>query len=245
MEQKKGADFRFFEELNDFLPSEKRKQWFTYYFKGNPSIKDSIEANGVPHTEIDLIMVNGNSVGFEYQLKDGDRVSCYPVFESFDIAGLTRLREEPLRNTKFILDVHLGKLARVLRMLGFDSLYSNKYEDREIVDIARAENRIILSRDIGLFKRRDVTHGYWVRSTHSEVQAFEVLKRFDLFRKIMPFTRCKACNSPLVPIEKEKILHRLEPKTRKYYNDFYTCRKCGRIYWKGSHYYSMLEKIHA
>ena len=148
----KAANFRFYEELNDFLPENKRKIEYSYAFYGTPAVKDAIEAEGVPHTEVDLILVNGKSVGFDYLLQHSDRVSVYPVFETLDISPVIRLREKPLRESKFILDVHLGKLTKLLRRLGFDSNYRNDYSDPEIVNISLKEKRIILTRDRGILK---------------------------------------------------------------------------------------------
>ncbi|MDO9047434.1 MAG: Mut7-C RNAse domain-containing protein [Methylobacter sp.] len=147
MKPEHTAEFRFYEELNDFLPPEQRKRTMHYRFSGHPGIKDPIEVFGVPHTEVDLIVVNGQSVGFDYQLQAGDRVAVYPVFETLDISSLVRLREKPLRNPRFILDVNLGKLAKRMRLLGFDSLYRNDYRDADIVNIAVNERRIVLTRD--------------------------------------------------------------------------------------------------
>lgn len=196
------AQFRFYEELNDFLPKEKRKRIFSFEFNGNPGIKDPIEALGVPHTEVDLILVNGASVGFHYQLQNDDFVSVYPVFESLDISPIAVLREKPLRRTAFVLDVHLGKLARLLRLLGFDVKYENNYDDPEIVQISVAENRIILTRDRRLLFAKAVTHGYWVRSTNAMQQVDEVLNRFDLRDCIAPFHRCIVCNGEIHPVNK-------------------------------------------
>lgn len=239
----KIAQFRFYEELNDFLPKAKKKITFSYRFQGQPSVKDIIESLGVPHTEIDLILVNDTSVTFEYTLEHGDRVAVYPVFESFDISSVTRLRPKPLREPKFILDVNLGKCARLLRLLGFDSLYSNTYDDREVVEHSGRDNRIILTRDIGLLKIKDVTHGYWVRSTIPRQQIKEVVERFDLCSHISPFTRCMECNGPISKTSKDEIIAELLPKTRRFYNEFCRCSSCNKIYWKGSHYQKMLSFI--
>lgn len=236
------AEFRFYEELNDFLPPAQRKRPLTYRFRGSPGIKDPIEVFGVPHTEVDLILVNGESVGFDYRLQEGDRVAVYPAFESFDISPLVRLREHPLRKTAFVLDVNLGKLARRLRMLGFDALYSNRYQDAEIADIAAAEHRIVLTRDRRLLFARRITHGYWVRSVLVEEQVEEVLRRFDLHSQIRPLRRCLTCNGELQKVPKAEILKRLEPKTKLYYEEFYRCENCGRIYWKGSHVEDMQQR---
>jgi uncharacterized protein with PIN domain len=243
MSSKKQAEFRFYEELNDFLSKEKQKKSFTYEFSGSPTIKDAIEACGVPHPEIDLILVNGNSVGFDYHLIDGNRVSVYPVFESLDISPVVKLRKAPLRKIRFIIDVNLGKLARLLRMVGFDSLYENDYGDREIVKISSTQRRIILTRDQSLLKHKSVTHGYWLRNTDPETQLNEVIRRFDLVSKISPFSRCMTCNGLLREIDKAKILGELPERTAKYYSQFYQCEECKKIYWHGSHYQKMFEKI--
>jgi uncharacterized protein with PIN domain len=214
-----------------------------YPFTGRPSIKDVIEACGVPHTEVDLIVVDGLSVGFDYHLQHRDRVAIYPVFESLDVSPAVRLRPEPLRQTAFILDGHLGKLARLLRMLGLDALYCQDKEDSEIVRLATAEQRIILTRDRGLLKRASVTHGYCVRSQEPLEQAREVLRRFDLYTQIKPLSRCIRCNGALERVDKNEILSRLPPRTILYYDVFYRCRRCDHIYWPGSHYQNILSQI--
>jgi len=240
---KKKAILRFYEELNDFLPPEKRKRSFSYLFFGSPSIKDVIEAMGIPHGEVDMILVNGISVNFTYHLKSGDNVSIYPVFESLDIGKQAKLRPQPLRETKFILDVHLGKTAKQLRMLGFDTLYENDLDDAEIIEIANREHRIILTRDRELLKNGKVTHGYWVRSKDTMRQVEEIIQRFDLRSQVKPFFRCMTCNGMIEKVDKETILDRLEPKTRKYYDEFFVCSGCRKIYWKGSHFERMEQKI--
>ncbi len=184
------AWFRFYEELNDFLPADKRKITFPYKLSGSPSVKDVIEAIGVPHTEVDLILINGNSVKFDHNLSHGDHISVYPVFENLDISHVTRVRPKPLRKTRFIVDVHLGRLSRLLRMLGFDTLYKNNYKNEEIITEALTQKRIILTRDPGLLKNRSITHGYLIRGTDPHEQAREVICRFDLYSQAKPFIRC-------------------------------------------------------
>ncbi len=230
-----AADFRFYEELNDFLLPEQRMKTLRYEFNGHPGIKDPIEAFGVPHTEVDLIVVNTHSVGFDYQLQPGDRVAVYPMFESFDISPLVKLREQPLRRTAFVVDVNLGKLARRLRILGFDVLYDCRYGDGEIATIASEQHRIVLTRDRRLLFLKLITHGYWVRSVVPDEQVHEILRRFDLYGQLQPFRRCITCNGTLQPVAKEAILDRLQPKTKRYYEVFYQCGGCGKIYWEGSH----------
>jgi uncharacterized protein with PIN domain len=230
------AHFRFYEELNDFLPEQRRKRDFAQPFRGSPAIKDTIEAVGVPHTEIDLILVNGQSVGFDYLLQPGDRVSVYPVFEALDIGPVTRLRRKPLREPRFICDVHLGRLARRLRPLGFDVAYRNDFDDPDIVDTALDERRIILTCDRGIFKMRRVTHGYFVRSRDVNEQVIEVLQRLDLASLIAPFTRCTGCNGLIQSVTKGAVLEQIPPNVAEKYDDYFRCEGCGKVYWKGSHF---------
>lgn len=233
------ATFRFYEELNDFLPKEKRKRQFEYCLKLNQTVKDAIEAIGVPHTEVDLIIINGESAGFAYHPQHADFISVYPVFESFNIKSVVKLRPKPLRVTKFVLDVHLGKLCKYLRMLGFDTFYHNHLEDSEIIKISITQKRIILTRDIGILKNGKVTHGYWLRSQNPREQIQEVIKRFDLLKDIKPFNRCTVCNGLVRNVDKEKVTDLLEPGTKKYYHQFFQCESCLKIYWEGSHYEKM------
>lgn len=237
------AHFRFYEELNDFLSPDQRKRTLPYRFRGRPGIKDPIETFGVPHTEVELIVVQGESVGFDYQLRDGDRVAVYPVFESLDVSSLVRLRKAPLRHTSFVVDVNLGRLARHLRMCGFDAAYRNDYRDREIAQISAREHRILLTRDRRLLYHKAVTHGYWVRSTDPESQLSEVIERFDLRDSINPFQRCLACNGRVEPVDKDAVVDQLEPLTRKYFDVFYRCGDCGKVYWPGSHYEHMMQRF--
>ncbi len=232
------AHVRFYAELNDFLKPEQRFRDAPFAF-AKTSVKDAIESFGVPHTEVDLILANGESVDFSYLLRDGDRVSVYPVFEALDISSVERVRPQPLRVTRFVLDVHLGALAGYLRMLGFDTLWHNDSADEELARVSSAERRILLTRDRGLLKRGEVTHGYLVRSAAARQQVEEVLYRFDLWDSLRPFSRCLRCNGALRLVAKEAVTDRLPPRTAEYYDEFQECPACGRIYWKGSHFRRM------
>ena len=237
------AYFRFYEELNEHLPESVRKKPFTYHFKGRPSVKNSIQAIGIPHGEIDLILVNGESVSFNYQLQGGEKISVYPVFESTDISPVTHLRPEPLRENRFIVDVNLGKLALKLRLLGFDVLFRNNFTDNEIVEISLKEKRIILTRDKGILKQNVVTHGYWLRNDDPKKQLKEVINRLQLQNSFRHFSRCTNCNSKLICAEK-KQLHGLIPEdTLNYYDQFWKCTGCGKIFWEGSHFKHILQWI--
>jgi len=231
-----AASFRFYAELNDFLPPGLRRREIPYRFYGSPAVKDAIEALGVPHVEVDLILANGRSVGFDYRLQPGDRIAVYPVFESLDITPLVRLQGRPLRHPRFIADVHLGKLVRLLRLLGLDIVEFAGEEDAALVKAALKEGRIILTRDRDLLKRGAVTHGYWVRSTDPVEQAREVVRRFDLRSQARPFTRCVSCNGLLVWVKKEKVIDRIPPKTARWQDEYLICTDCGKLYWRGTHY---------
>lgn len=238
-----SAAFRFYAELNDFLPPARRFTEFTHSFLDVATVKDFIESFGVPHTEVDLILVCGNPVDFLCRIQDGDRVSVYPMFESFDIAGVSKVRPEPLRDPRFVLDTHLGRLAAFLRMLGFDCLYRNCYMDEQLAAISRDERRILLTRDVGLLKRGAVTHGYFVREIDPRRQLPEIVCRFDLARRARPFSRCMRCNTPLVTVAKEEVLAELPPRTAGAHDEFRRCPTCRRIYWKGAHYRRMLALV--
>jgi hypothetical protein len=237
-----AAEFCFHDELNDFLPPEQRRQTIRYHFYGHPGIKDPIEVFGVPHTEVDFIVVNGQPAGFNYQLQAGDRAEVYPVFKYPDIPLAFRLREKTSPNPRFILDVNLGKLAKRMRLLGFDCLYRNNYRDADVVKIAVNGQRIVLTRDRRLLYVKHINHGYWVRAVDVESQVDEVLRRFDLYTGMHPFTRCLVCNGLLSAVAKADIVDRLEPKTRLYYEVFHQCSGCQRIYWQGSHIENMRQR---
>ena len=238
------ADFRFHPDLDFFLPAERKGMTVCYSFSGSPAVKDSIEALGVPHTEVDAILVNGTAVDFRYRLQDGDKVSVFSVADRGKHAPDSRLSPQAPREARFVLDVHLGTLASRLRMLGFDTLYRNDYRDAEIVELSVREERIVLTRDRGLLMHKTVTHGYCIRSDQTEEQLSEVLRRFDLYTKVRAFHRCIACNGVLARADKAMIRERLQPKTECFFDEFYVCAECGQIYWKGSHYHKMKDYVH-
>jgi uncharacterized protein with PIN domain len=233
------ANFRFYAELNDHLALEQRYRDLEKALLVPASVKDAIESFGVPHTEVDLVLVNGESSSFSRLIQDGDRVAVYPVFEGLDITPLLRLRPLPLREPRFVLDVHLGRLAAYLRMLGLDAAYRNSAADPELVRQSIDERRILLTRDRGLLKHSALTHGYWLRGTDSRRQVAEVVRRFDLARSIQPFTRCMACNEPLRAATREEVRGRVPSRIAEIHHDFLQCLGCGRVYWRGTHYERM------
>lgn len=237
------ASFRFYEELNDFIAPERRRRDFDLDCAVAASLKHVIEAVGVPHTEVELILVNGVSVGFEQRLQPGDRVSVYPKFESFDIGPLLRLRCQPLRVTRFIADAHLGGLARLLRMAGFDTVYDNHFDDAEIERLAGSDGRIVLTRDRDLLKRRSITHGCYVHALKPAAQLVEILARLDLTARVQPLSLCLECNAPLRSVDKTQVIDTLPPNVRRGQQRFSTCNVCQRVFWEGSHWQHMRERM--
>jgi uncharacterized protein len=237
------AHMRFYAELNDFLPPGKRQVTFAHSFFGRPTVKDLIESLGVPHTEVDLILVGGVSADFSRRVVNGSRISVFPVFEALDISPILQVRPEPLREPRFVLDTHLGKLASYLRMLGFDTLYQNHCSDETLAAISANEQRILLTRDRGLLKRSAVIHGYLVRADNPREQLAEALHRFDLLNTIKPFRRCMRCNELLEIVTKEAVSEAVPPRILKEISEFRQCPACRRVYWKGSHYKKMADFI--
>jgi uncharacterized protein with PIN domain len=230
------CEFRFYEELNDYLPAAQRKTTITREIAGTPSVKDAIESLGVPHTEIDLILVDGTSVRFDRRLRGGERIAVYPEFERFDITQVHRLRPKPLRRPRFVADVHLGTLARYLRLLGFDTRYGNDLGDAELAELTARERRVLLTCDVGLLKRKAVVRGQWLRSRDPEQQIEEVVEALQLTRAFRPFTRCMTCNGQLAAVARTDVNGLVPPRVYRRFRSFSQCRECRRVYWRGTHY---------
>jgi uncharacterized protein with PIN domain len=225
------AYFLFHGRLNDFLPAEQREGQVTIRFRERQSVKHLAESLGVPHPEIGPIQVNGREEALGRITEEGDRVEIHPIENGCPIEA------------RFILDCHLGRLTAHLRMLGFDCLYQNDFDDSRMTEIAVQEKRILLTRDRRLLMRKVIQHGYCPRSLNPQEQLTEIIQRFELKRKILPFHRCLRCNQILEPVAKEVVLDRLETLTKLYFNEFHICPACAQIYWKGSHYDQMLNMI--
>ncbi|WP_018614243.1 Mut7-C RNAse domain-containing protein [Segetibacter koreensis] len=238
-----SAVFQFFLTLNDFLPATNKYKPFRYNFKGTPAIKDAIEAIGIPHTEVDFIIVNGSPVNFTFKLTNNDTVEVYPANANTPFVKSHSLSPTLNYPITFVADVQVGRLARALRILGFDTLYKNDFSDKFIVEIAEIEQRVVLTRDIGLLKHKSIKWGYWLRSQTVEKQLQEVVNRFNLLPEVSLFQRCLSCNGEIKKVEKESVLKELPPKTIQFFDDFFQCSRCKKIYWKGSHYEHMLEMV--
>lgn len=240
------AHFRFYDTLNDFLKAGDRHRWLAYTFPGSPAVKDAFEAIGIPHPEVALVVVNGQPSAWSRRLLAADQVEIYPFNSTLGPRPLPPHVDR--RPCTFVLDVHLGRLARLLRLLGFDSLYENHLADGTLARIAAAEQRIVLTRDIGLLKHGIIERGYWLRAQQPAEQLQEVLRHFRLAGPWRPFTRCLACNGSIERVEKERVLSVVPPATARFYHEFFQCQACRRVYWKGSHYAQMqalLQQIEA
>lgn len=261
----KKAVFYFSPELSVFLKPAIRGTAFEMDFNGPQSVKHLFEAAGVPHTEVSAVRVNGNLVGFDYLVQDSDHIEVFSFSDpSLRASGLgersnpnfltsqqpdnrtERLSDHPTTrpsDPRFILDNHLGKLASHMRMLGFDCLYKNDFQDDELALRTQQEARILLTRDHRLLMRKSIEQGYWLRSQDPRQQLKEVLVRYALFGKIKPFQRCMRCNQLLESVSKNAILPLLQPLTRQYFDEFRRCPHCAQIYWQGSHFTKMLAFI--
>jgi uncharacterized protein with PIN domain len=233
--------FRFYGQLNDFLPWQLRHCRSTHALHGPASVKDAIEALGVPHPEVDVIVVNGEPADFTYRMRDGDDVAVYPMFHRVEMTGVHRVGIDPPQPVRFVLDIHLRKLAALLRLAGYDARLLS--EDREVAEASSAERRVALTRDVGLLKRSIIEHGHWIRQTDPELQFVEVLERFDLADSMNPFVRCMECNTLLLPVDAETIAERLPAGTRERFNQFRRCPGCDRVYWPGSHYERLVRLL--
>jgi len=238
----KKAYFQFFGTLGDFISCSEQDPAVEISFYLHPSVKDLMESRGVPHVEIFGLKINGKPETLDYRVNDGDRICAYPAGE---LAGNEHYQIKDPGNVPdvFIADVHLGKLARNLRLMGIDTWYDTGWKDHTIIEKAIVNNRTVLTRDRELLKYGDLEHGYWLRSTDPEKQVLEVLSHVDLYPGLSPFSRCLSCNGLLISVNKDEILEKIPPDVRSWAKDFYRCRNCRKIYWKGSHYEKLQAKV--
>ena len=230
-------------DLNFFVGSTRRGGTVQRFLGEKTSVKDVIESCGVPHPEVDLILVNGRAVGFDYGLEHIAEVEVFPVHALPPHFEENRL--QILRWQRFIVDGHLGKLTRNLRLLGFDVAYDREAQDQQLLQIMASENRALLTRDRRLLMHSVVRHGYCPRSQNADAQTIEVIRRFELFGAIAPFTRCLRCNALLEKVAKGDVMQKLEPLTKVYYEKFGRCTGCGQIYWAGSHFSKLQKRLEA
>lgn len=239
------ATLRFYAELNDFLPAARRQRAFEVEFAAPAPVRHLVENCGVPHTEIELVLRDGVSLDLEAPVHAGDRLAVYPMFEAFDVRPELRLRARPLRVPRFVADAHLGRLARQLRMLGFDTLWANDLGDQRLAELAATQQRILLSSDRRLLMRRNVTHGCFIRRGPTLRQLAYLLERLQLCAEIRPFTRCMACNAPVTAVALAEVRDRVPPRVRERADGYWRCTGCGRVYWQGTHWAAMQARIRA
>ena len=231
----------FFGDLDFFLGSKFRSQPVKRTLSERTSIKDVIESCGVPHPEVDTILVNGQAVGFDHTLVNDAEVTVFPVANRDTFTTYKHLQQIDIH--RFVADGHLGTLTRNLRLFGVDVAYSSRADDRQLLDIMARENRALLTRDRRLLMHSIVQHGYCPRSQTGDRQTIEVLRRFNLIELIAPFTRCLRCNAQLQDAAKAEVIQDLEPLTKIHYDQFRRCHGCGQIYWAGSHFQNLEKRI--
>jgi len=232
---------RFHGDLNVFLGSKVGDAIIERPLAEKTSIKDVIESCGVPHPEVDLILVDDQPVGFGHTVAADAKVEVFPV-ENRDTNNTVK-RLQTVGIIKFVADGHLGSLTRNLRLLGFDVIYQRNADDRQLLEVMARENRALLTRDRRLLMHGIVQHGYYPRSQNADEQTIEVVRRFDLSELIAPFTRCLLCNAPLEEAAKADVFDKLEPLTKIYYGQFRRCPDCKQIYWPGSHFPKLQKRI--
>lgn len=241
--QEVTVEFRFYAELNRFLAPTHRHCSHARQCARDASVKHMIEALGVPHTEVDLILVDGASVDFSHPLRDGEHVSVFPVFTALGPLPQAALRPPLHLPVRFAADAHLGRLARYLRMLGFDVLYRNDFHDTDLVRLAVDEGRVILTRDRDLLIRKDIQHGCYLHAVEPEKQLPDVVRRFRLSDAIRPFSRCLNCNGLLRSITRQEAMHRVPQLSWRAHEHFWECGDCRQVYWEGSHVARMRDKL--
>ena len=232
---------RFHSDLNVFLGSKAGDAFIERPLTEKTSIKDVIESCGVPHPEVDLILVDEQPVGFNQTLANEAKVEVFPVQSRDTVHTDKRLQTTGIG--RFVADGHLGRLTRYLRLLGFDVAYDQAADDRQLLEVMVRENRALLTRDRRLLMHAIVQHGYCPRSQNANEQTIEVVRRFDLSKLIAPFTRCLRCNASLQQTAKADIIDKLEPLTEIYYDQFRRCPGCNQIYWSGSHFLKLQKRI--
>ena len=234
----------FWGNLKELLrPQFRGLNSIVYELTRQASVKDIVEALGVPHTEVGRLTVAGREISFSSPGANNDTLDVYPLRPPVDVSTPTLLRPEPLDGITFAVDMNVGKLATLLRMAGFDTFYSNDISDPDLIEVAVREKRILLSKDTDLLKRKEIVFGYLVREIHPEKQLAEIVHLFGIKEQIKPLRRCLRCNGLLQPVDKQQIIGQLEPLTKKYYDSFRQCQGCRKIYWPGSHRDKMLKVL--
>ncbi len=238
-----GILVRVYEELNQYLPAHVQKKEFMVQSPALVCVQDVIDLLKIPLEEVDLILVNGESVDISHPCQPNDRISIYPVFETLNIAPLVRLRPKPLRTPRFVCDVHLGTLAKYLRMMGIDAAYQNPISRHHLIELSNQEKRIILSKDTHMRDVAGIVRAYYVVARNLRQQVREIISYFELKDSLAPLSRCLRCNGKVWPVDKKSLVNQVPEKILALHNSFMKCHTCGRIYWKGSHFHAMMDWI--
>ena len=241
--EKRSVTISVSRDLQDLLRHGHPGEPIEYPLERRASIKDVVESLGIPHTEVGEILTDGRAADFSCIPEAGQAIRISAITAPFDVTRPSLLRPDPLPAVRFVVDVNVGRLAALLRLTGFDAAYHNDLGDNRIADLAHRENRVVLSKDRTLLKRSKIQFGRLVRAIHPEQQLIETLRFFGLTGPYRLFSRCLLCNQPLQAVAKTEIIHRLEPKTKKYFDTFKHCPDCDRIYWRGSHCDAMTAKL--
>jgi hypothetical protein len=153
----------------------------------------------------------------------------------------------PISEVRFIVDQNVGKLAKWLRMMGYDTLFFKRGDDSRMVATALAEGRVILTRDTEIMKRRVITSGrlnaILIRSDEPELQIHQIIDTLGLDCQFKPFSLCLECNQPLVVRDKQEVKDLVPPYVLQTQSHYMECPACHRIYWKGTHWTAMLQKL--
>lgn len=220
-----GVTLRMAGDLTLFVPVKWRSGEIHLVYDGTSSLGHLVESAGVPLTEVGSLRIDGRRVEPSHRANHGDLVVVEPV------ARPQCLETWPPR---FLLDVHLGKLARRLRVLGIDVEYRSTADDDDLLGWAAEENRVLLTKDRALLMRRTLPAGAYVRGSRTEAQLADVLDRFE--PPLEPYRRCPTCNGALVDVPKREVESLLEPGTRRSYDQYARCVGCGQVYWRGAHF---------
>lgn len=237
------ATFTFHGALNYFLPRKQKNKTVTYEFDWKASVKDMIEAIGPPHPEIELVTANGTSVSWDYIVQPNDDIQAYPDFDAINLPDKVRLIPPYQGRPRFILDTHLGRLASYLRMMGFHTLYENDYADDVLAQVSHDEQRIVLTRDVGVLKRGIVVYGYFVRNTDPRLRLHEITERYHLAEYANPFSICTRCNGKIHAVNIADLPATVPQNVRETYDTFHQCEDCGQVYWAGSHHQRITSLI--
>jgi len=244
-----AVDIFIHEDLVDLLPLKKRKKNLSVKWKGKRSVKDLVESLCIPHTEVGGIRVNDHWVSFSHILSNGDHITVFPCYSGCRTRENPLFKPEPLTTLGFICDDHLWKLARRLRLLGFNTFFNRQWDDAKLADISQKEGLILLTRDRGLLIRKKVISGVYIHNIDPDKQVKELLQRLDLFKSIAPFTRCLICNGLLEPVNtgstffKEILKPQIPSQVLEWTNEYHFCTSCQKVFWKGSHYKKLIQKI--